>query len=499
MICIIALFFRLGSYDFYDDEFQVIEAAAGYLKTGQFARWDWIKEDVVSSYSRAWPHTFLIAQSFRVFGMSEWSARLPSVLFGLGFFISYYFFTRYFTNQQIALLSLLSAIFFRWYLRIFRFTRMYALLIPLSLLLAYFLFRWLTGECKPNTGIRKIDNLIGNYLNFDYKYLLISIPLLYLNYLIHVNSLIIVLATFVFVCLLAVIEKKKKYILLSVFGILIVPVMVIVLQLLTRSGMINYNYNYLPSFMHFFSAFGMRRFEYFNYLLYNPFGVVAGLSLFVFMAYILITKIKDSILLRKYLFLFVITITSAVFFIFIADRVAWYFYISHITPIALIIIMSGFWYLNKIYIKKPIIMAIVLLLILIFNFSKQIPDLYFGINDNGVYSEAYQVIVDAYDSDNEVIFGQYLKTFYLQDIENGRSVSMQNNQTYAIEQFKEDLEKYQQGWITWETKKSYHLADEIIDFIDNNFEKIHGSSIDDTNVEVYYFSWSDLENSEDQH
>ena len=144
-------------------------------------------------------------------------------------------------------------------------------------------------------------------------------------------------------------------------------------------------------------------------------------------------------------------------------------------------------------------MVTLLLLVIVFNFSKQVPDLYFGLNNNGAFSEAYQVIIDKYDYDNEVIFGQYLRTYYLQDLDNIRVVSLQNNQTYTFEQFLDDLEKYQKGWITWETKKSYHVADEIVYFVDSNFEKIHGSRIDDTNVEVYYFSWADLENIDDQH
>lgn len=499
LFSIIALFFRLGRFDFYEDEFQVLDAAAGYLKTGQFARWDWIDESLLSSYSRAWPHTFIIAQSFRIFGISEWSARLPSVLFGIGFFVLFYFFARYFTNKKIAFLSLLSAVFFPWYLRIFRFTRMYALLIPLSLLLAYFLYRWVTGERKPNTGFLLIDNLLGKYLNFDNKYLLLSIPLLYLNYLIHVNALIIVLAFFVYVCALAVIEKQKKFIILSIVGILTGSVIVFGIRILTTSGMIDYNYMYMPRFQQFLSFFGMRRFEYLNDLLQNPFGVLAGFSLIIFMAYVLIVSNKDTVYFRKYLYLFVILTTSAIFFIFIADRVAWFFYVSHITPIALILIISGYWHLHEVHFNKPVFMVTLLLVVLVFNFGKYVPDLYYGKNNNGEFREAYQVIIDNYDYDNEVIFGQYLRTYYLQDLENVRIVSLQNNQTYQFKQFMEDLEKHQHGWITWETQKSYHIADEIVTFVERNFDKIHGTSIDDTNVEVYYFSWADFLIPEVQH
>jgi uncharacterized membrane protein len=491
LISTIIFFFRLGRFDFYDDEFQVVDAAAGFLKTGQFARWGWITQAVYSPYSRAWPHTFLIAQSFRIFGISEWSARLPSVLFGLVFLMALFGVAKFFANKPVALLSFLSAAFIPWYVRTFRFTRMYALLIPLSLVSIYFLYRWIMGESQLNTGITRLDNLIKKYLNFDHKYLLIVLPLLYLNYLIHVNSLIILIALFIFICVMAILEKTKKFIVLSVSGIVLLPIAVIGFQLLTKGGVIDYSYTFMPRFLHFLTAFDMRRFEYIDYLLINPFGVLAGFSLIVYWAYILIKNEYGSRFFYKHLYLFVIVITSAIFFIFIADRVAWFFYILHITPLALILIISGFWHLTKTAFNKPFFPVAILVVVLGINFSKQVPNIYFGQNNNGVFSRAYQVIVENYDYESEVIFGQYLRTYYLQDLQQIRVVSLQNNQTYTFDQFLEDLEKYPQGWITWETKKSYHVADEIVFFVEDRFTKIHGAGIDDTHVEVYYYTWPD--------
>jgi len=108
------------------------------------------------------------------------------------------------------------------------------------------------------------------------------------------------------------------------------------------------------------------------------------------------------------------------------------------------------------------------------------------------YSEAYSTIVKNYKP-NDVIFGQYLKKYYLKELGNFKvvTVDMMNNKLYTYESFIEDLKKYDSGWIVWDTGKTGHLKREIIDYSCKNFEHLHGEicneKIDDTKVEVFYF------------
>ncbi|MCW3974811.1 MAG: hypothetical protein NWE86_01020, partial [Candidatus Bathyarchaeota archaeon] len=75
--------YGVGDFDFREDEFQVIYTASSYHFGGGFYTWDWIKSEPSGNlYMRAWPHTWLIAKSFDIFGISEFSARLVSVIFG---------------------------------------------------------------------------------------------------------------------------------------------------------------------------------------------------------------------------------------------------------------------------------------------------------------------------------------------------------------------------------------------------------------------------------
>jgi len=484
----IALFYRLGSEGFREDEFQVVDSAAGYLFSGQFARWDWIEQTVGTAYARAWPHTFLIAQSFKVFGISEWSARLVSVLGGITFFICLYIFARYFTNKTIALLTLFSASLYPSYLKLFRYTRMYALLLPLSLILMYCIYRGITGDWQLKTGFKRFDSFICKYFNYDYRFLIISIPLMYLTYLIHVNSLIIVVAAYFFVCALAIKERKSKYIFLTIFGLIIGVIAVSALVYLENSESINYNYESLPSFLNFISAFEYRKLIYLDHLVSYPFGKIAGLSLIAMLGYILVAKYEFSEFVNKYLYLMIIGISSSIFFIYVANRYASYYYISHITPISLLLIISGLWYFSKMIFKKPFVVIALLGIMIFSGFQNEIETIYGGESKFGDFETAYQVIIENFDYDKDIVFGQYLREYYLKDMDSFEYISMQNNRKYTYDQFLADIEGHDSGWLTWESRKSYHVDNQIIKFANEHFYKIHSRDVDDTGVEVFYFT-----------
>ena len=75
--------FNLGHRNYYGDEPQVIRTAAGRLYSDTYEQWCFYNKRMTGNhYDRAWPHTWAIAQTYKVFGISEWSSRLVSVLFG---------------------------------------------------------------------------------------------------------------------------------------------------------------------------------------------------------------------------------------------------------------------------------------------------------------------------------------------------------------------------------------------------------------------------------
>jgi hypothetical protein len=484
---IFVLGYGIGDYEFREDEYQVIGAAAGYHFTGEYYVWDWLNwEQGERYYDRAWPHTWMIAQSYNIFGISEWSSRIVSVLFGLLLIASSYFIVKFFTqSKNIALLTTLSFTFYPLYINFFRYTRMYAVLAPIFLILFYFLYRGITEKNNINFKSERINNFIRKNLNFNYIYLILAFILLYFNYLIHINSLIILPIFFLFILYLSITKRERKYIIASITGTIGIITIILI-----------YYFGLTTRFLHHLTFFGRRSVIYLDLLTRYPFFKEFGiLFLLSGIALVFFNKkdIKDKTILSY------ITIGfGLLFFIFIADRYSGFLYVSHISVIFIMLIITSYYYFIKLFHSKIIrIIFIFLLLFFIgYSFIQGFDRIYRDDHSYGQFSKAYQVILDNYNPEKEVIFGQYLRTYYLKDFEGDANyISMLSNNRYEFDVFMEDLQKYESGWITWESRKSYHLLNSIKHYCCDNFVQLHGrwckdNVIDDIGVEVFYFNKS---------
>ncbi len=134
MISAFLIFYRLGYYDIWEDENLVINAAVGVYEQG----FSYLQE----GYDRAWLHTVMCAGVFEVFGVSEFTGRLPSAIFGIAFvLICFYVLARWYGLAWLALLIPLVSLMNDRFLILFRYMRMYALLIPLFLICVYLISR----------------------------------------------------------------------------------------------------------------------------------------------------------------------------------------------------------------------------------------------------------------------------------------------------------------------------------------------------------------------
>lgn len=490
---IFVLGYRVGSHDLREDEFQVVGAAAGYYYTGTFYEWDWLQQksgqytsclatDIDCNYTRAWPHTLLIALSYKIFGISEWSSRIVSVLFGVFFASVVYFAARYFTGfKHIALLATTAAIFNPAFINLFRYTRMYAVLLPIFLLLFYIFYKLIIEKSEINLGLTTLNTVINKHFNFNYLLLPFVVLLLIANYFIHVNSLIVFPIILAFIIYLAIARQENRYINVSIIGVCAC----LGVYLLYNLGIIN-------AFDGLLSFFGKSNHQYIGYLITYPFSETAGVILLTSglpLIYALTRTFRD-----RFVYLYLAVAVSLVFFIWVADRYAGYVYISHIVPIAVILITGVYGYI-VLLIKNKAVKLLALtsfVLIVLLNFYSSADDIYTTNNDYGSFKEAYVVIKRNFNPSKDVLFEQYLRSYYLREIggEYLRTVSMLSNKQYEFDTFLNDLSKYDSGWITWETRKSYHIQPAIIDYIDENFDKYHGDGVDQTNVEVYHFDQS---------
>lgn len=477
--------YQVGSTDFVGDEFQVINAAAGFLYTGDFYRWDWIDkepfclEKVESCYyDRAWPHTLLVALSFGTFGVSEFSARLPSVAFGVLTILISYFVSLYFTKNKLASLFLALLVSISpAYISLSRYVRMYIVLLPLFLLLTYLGIRTLSESFIPKSfGI--IGNLLKKLLPIHWPLAGLALILLVVNYYIHINSLVIVPALMLFSFLaIALVKKRERYKWIIIATISFVGFLLVAILLML--GVAPHQY--------FLTFFEKNNTAYFNHMFSFPFGMPITFFLVIIASITAFLKRQLQILSLAGIVFF-----GLIFFIFIADRYAAFVYTSHLTLLVIILSVVGLiTLLSRLNRFAQIAMVFSIGLFMLFTVSLDTGNRYHQ-QGSSLHSQAYQIIEDNYDYGQDTLFLQYGRLYYLRDLTKAKRVSMMSNQQYAYEQFLIDIYEARNGWVAWETGKSYHLQPAIIDFIDSNLEKVHGEGIDLTRVEVYKFDESML-------
>ena len=502
MICMAVLtLYKLGDQDFYSDEFLQSDAAYNFTQEGDFYQWDWIandsgkntkciEEEKYCNYTRAWPHTLLVAASYKVFGISEWSARFVSAILGIALIPLMYWIATFFSQSRtIAILVAATVVTHAQFIEFARYTRMYILFIciflPLTVLIYLLITRGDTSRLTSNFG------KLRPYLSYDYRLLLITLPILYVAYLTHINSLIIVPAVlaFSFVMLgLEQMECRKKYLLITLAGSVGIVGMLFV-----------YSAGYLGiiSEYSFLTPFQIRNYEYLAILLNYPLHVFLTLPL-VFVP-VLVTLLDRNFfeLRRKMIFLACLVSVTLLFFIFVANRYVGFTYVSHISSVVLILAVTGFYWSTFIF--SRIIRHFLLTLFVVAIMSNLLLHAYeivgFNPNDNfAKFSIAYQTVQEEIDIEHEVIFGQYLHSYYLKKLygSNVAVVNMFNEKQYEYQQFLEDLQKYDSGWVIWQTTKRYHIQDAILAYAEQNFTKYHGEGVDDTGVEVYYYNKSML-------
>lgn len=134
-------FTHLGDASLYHDEVHIFASAYSYLQTGQFTKWDFALDQLGKPYIRSFDYAWLIAQSFKLFGVSEFAARLPIALTGVLSIPFFYLLYRFFSQQRIALIATILSVFFLPFVLYSRFIRGYSILFIEYLVLLYLGYR----------------------------------------------------------------------------------------------------------------------------------------------------------------------------------------------------------------------------------------------------------------------------------------------------------------------------------------------------------------------
>lgn len=482
---------------FRDDEYQVIRAATGHLHTGEFLSWNFLMDspdsihscpdldETCSYYTRAYPHTWMISRSFKHFGISELSARIPSLIFGILLIPIGFVFSKYFTKREdISLIFSAFLSFYPLFISLSRYTRMYAIVIPVMLISTLLIYRGLFEKPKQKFS----NEFLHNYFSYRYIELIVGICLLYLGYLLHINVIAFIPVLFVFIIYKYVESKEKKFIpflLIGLLGILIAivnattAVSIPIINRIFRWVSLFERYN--PSYIENLTNFPISSYVYITLLL---------ISIFFIKKFSLKKKQRD-----KLVFLILNVIIIAISFVFIANRYASSVYISKFIPMSVLLFTWMFFLVGDIFLKgvkfKNIIIAGVLLslFIALFRFDLISIDTTRHIN----YKDAYAIINNNFNYENDIVLGQYYRDYYVnpEKVNIERIYSLQIRQRLTYEEFLKIVNNAPSGYVVWAANKGGHIRPEIREYCCNNFKQLSGTScseeITDYRIEIFYF------------
>ncbi len=444
---------NLGDVNFQNDEFFHIETAQGYLETGGFVMWDFINEEPTGDYIRAFPYTWLVAQSSKIFGLNEFSGRLPSAIFGILFLPLIYLLAFGITKSHLASTIVLAlAVFDNSLIWASRTCRMYSMLLFFILPTTYFLYKGLEDKKK-------------------YIYLPLGIIFLAFSYLVHEVALILALGFLFYFVVNAIKDpKNKKYLIVSLVGV---------------TGLVGgllFNFFVHPLTTNdFFTLRTSPNWIYFKYPFNQLYFWELG-WLFLILGVALWDKFNK--LKIYYLSLFV---PILIFFVFFAERYAAKKYILFVIPFMLIFYSDGLVNIfKKLFAKKQyLILAIIAVLLLtgpnILQPTRASQD--YSNFEYHNFSAAYSYIEQNYKSGEPIlILRQHEYYFSRQDL---NLVKLTSDKGYTVQELKDLQAQYPSGWVIWPKYKSYHLTEGLKNYCEKNLEYIE--EIKDTNLEVYHF------------
>lgn len=492
--------YKLDAFDIRGDEFQVVAAAAGYLYTGDYYRWNWVEDRPFCLektnecyYNRAWPHTWMVAQSFKYFGVSEASARIPSVVFGIFFILISLPISRFFLKDKRSALFMTALVAFNpAFIDLSRYTRMYTILLPAFLLMSYFFYK---GFWENFGKSLRLEKKLSSYL-----YLFLGAFLLWFNYHVHLNGLIIIPVIFVYFSFFIFKSERKKDSLkrkrFFVFSFLI--------GVISVSAILSFSQLKTHSIFNIFTFFGKNNNQYFSFIFGYPVDhTISILILFMGLLHLLkvrflqFRKTMNYSFFKIYIFIAILLFFSITFFVYIADRYPSYVYTSHIIYFSFTALILSIRLLKKNLPSRAYLFLILFILSNIFlKLVEKRSDRY-DHQGTASFSQAYKIILENYDSETQALFLQYPRDYYLRELTKPTIIKMLSDRQYTLEQFFNDASMYESGYVAWETGKSGHLQQELRDFIRSNFKKYHGSDIDSTQVEVFYFDKSAIPSSEE--
>lgn len=459
----------LGEQNFQNDEFFHLETAQGYLETGDFVMWDFIKEEPAGEYIRAFPYTWLVAQSFKIFGISEWAGRLPSVFFGILLLPLLYLITLKITKSRlISLLVLVLLVFDNSLIWSSRVCRMYSMLVFFSTFSTYLIYLGFEQRLK--------------FKYYNYLLLAIGLALLGFSYLIHEVALIIGLGFTVYLLINSIyyLFINKEYTIKNKYHILSG------LFLITLIGGLLFNFFVHPLTTNEF--FTLRDAPNWIYLEY-PFNQLQWFELgwlFLILGG-LIWKRWD----KMKLYYLSLGIPVILFFVFIAQRYPAKKYVILIVPFLLIFYVDGIYHVfRKLFFKKKYFYIVLIYAFIVIGPLFSWPGIEASFfmqtaradeTHHHDFRSAYAYVEQNYRAGEPLLVLRAHSYYFSRSDLN--MIGLGSYKSFTLNELKEYHQDFASGWVIWPKYKDYHLSKEFEQYCDKKMEYIE--DLEQTNMVVY--------------
>jgi len=477
------------------DETYALHVGGGILQTGDLLKWDFVNKCSFGEYGRAWIFYTITAFFYKVFGINIIVARAVSAVCGVLFVpIIYYIFRKFYSRNQ-TILSTLVICFNPSIIIIFRTARMYSLVLCVSMALIYCCFKAIVTGNKF-----KHNNCLTRWIkgNFDYniKYLAATLVLLFVSYIIHINTIILVIGFALFVIIQAVSTKEKKYITAS--GIICIGILAVGFIFLLINKCNAFYDNALSNVSAFSEVITLlsepMEFYFWNYLS-SIGGIVLGIGLtLIFLVMTIREKKEVQVSLRGKWNAYILILEVAVLFVFIfmANHYAADRYAIFILPIVLLVITQGYLYLCSLYQSKIIqgIMVMIFLTFSIQGYQQVFMILYQGHPGASDYEKEAAVIAENTEAKEIALYASSFSPYHYQMFDKVNIAKYfydeeASGSTKNIEDFIKFARENGEGYVTIERRNltNFPLMTKMAQWM----TQIGGLGYDSSNIDIFNY------------
>lgn len=496
--------YNLGEKSFSADEFLGVNTSYGYMKTGEWRRWDFNLEkpfedneyfktffdfdfwgDGPETYTRAWVYNWQVAQSLKILPDSqEWSYRVVSVIWGvLAVYMVYWIGFRFTKNKMTSLIAgflmavSIDGIIFS------RMMRMYAMFMPIFLIFSFVAFNFF--ESKKETKwklINKFNKRTG--LNFLFFVPMVLLGLLSMHiHLLTANFIFIGLVYFIWMAILKSRESKSltnHYVAYSSLGILAISFLFINKNALTGSLSFQEHLSYLDKSL----------FDYAN-------GFLALILIFLGGYYFIKKSRAEGVfILSTYL-------TVLFLAVFFWDRNVGAQYLFFIKPFQIILLAFGIWVVAdffrqnlKTHNQRAYFISIILVLLMLVNWGYffQAENTYkqTSQSENPNYKKVFGYVM-GHKKTEDVLITRAFRNFYWQGskievFSMGGERADEGEKKMTLDKLTEIMKNNPSGWIVYSENDENFISKDAERYIEKHLTKINNLQ---TKGPISVYHWGD--------